>query len=552
MLLILTIFNVLLYSIIGHTYIKPAHVIHYNIQPGMAPNFNCIKVSGYVKGKQPGRYLLRAPQLASNVLFHTPKSELKITKTNDPTVFELAFSSQDELNFHYDICFNNPVRNIDGPILERELVAFAGKDILLTPEENRKDQALVSVDLSGFSEQFKTITSFNYNQRKFNISTSIEDLRASLLSWGNYNVDNLQVNQKNVYLVTTGEWSFFKKPPQTYIKDLISTQRNFWNDNDFDHYVIFLVKQKYNVSPRIFRGEHRHNYFIGLMPEDKNAFNMCLYSLSHETFHAWLGMKMKIELPQGGIQWFIEGFNDFYGLNLAHKSNLINMEDYITIYNLQMKHYFLSPLKLATHKTLRENFTVRSHFAQMQQLKGHMLAKNLRDKYRNEAQNKFDTALRDLFNQYTKEHWSYLTEARIDSIFSKHLGNEEWNKFKHTLAAGEPIEFSQSAFQPYATLEDKELDCPEFGFNLEKFEYQAIIADIDPTSNAYLAGLRNGNQVKFHSLDYKVHDKEVILIVSEYGNDKIITFKPNIVKKKVPQYVMVKGDVLEKRLKNRV
>jgi hypothetical protein len=53
-------------------------------------------------------------------------------------------------------------------------------------------------------------------------------------------------------------------------------------------------------------------------------------------------------------------------------------------------------------------------------------------------------------------------------------------------------------------------------------------------------------------MDFKSIDKVVTLEVKDKEVTRTILFKPNITKKMIPQYVLVKGDVFEKRLKNRV
>ncbi len=544
--------NVLFIASISNSQAMPKKYINYKIEP--ESRYSCINVSGTFNGEPSGEYLLRLPLGRPNINFSAERGDLKYVTTSDPTLLKVQNDPGEPIKFKYTFCNINPYRNIDFPIVEKDFVEFNVLPALITFEDNLKENVLIGIDLAEYSEKLKSVTSYNYNLKKFLITDSIEVFRESVIAIGDFNVDQFKVKGSIVHVVSNGKWSNLKKNPSSYIEGLINTQREFWNDYNFPIYVVFLMKQNLDYPvPKSIMGRHRHNVSIALMPEEKDQDSKILYALSHEAFHAWLGMKMKMELPQGKLQWFMEGFNDFYGLYLLKQSNLVSVKDYMDIYNIFMEDYQLSPIRSATNEIVKNQYQMHNEFGQLAQMRGHFSAKQLRDYLkRSHDENLFDLAIRELFARYQRDKWQNINEARIDEVFIEFIGPEKWKETKQFINGDKEIIFSPTAFSPFAKLADVEMDAPEFGFNVEKLIYDRIIEQVDTKSNAYKAGLREGDKVKYYQLDHKAPKKEVIIAVIDNGTEKIIKFKPKVVKKMVPQYVMVKGDVFEKRLRNRV
>lgn len=75
--------------------------------------------------------------------------------------------------------------------------------------------------------------------------------------------------------------------------------------------MVFLIQAPESFGYAL--GLHHENMLSAVMPdstqEEKQAKALML--LSHELFHAWLGLGIQIPLPQGNLQWFFEGINDY-------------------------------------------------------------------------------------------------------------------------------------------------------------------------------------------------------------------------------------------------
>ncbi len=509
---------------------------------------NCLDIQGTIKDNSNRQLTIRLAPVIQNLEIKHKGEIVKLEKTEDPYLIKVP-NNYKQVDFRYSVCQKNPIRNVNVPIIENKLIYFPTYQLLIYPETDVNKIIKINMDLSSISSNLKVVTSFNVNERKYSLDKSLKEFFNSAICIGDFDIKNITVKNKTIYLVTNGSWAYFQKPSEYYVERILTKLRHFWDDHEFPFYVVFLVKQAEPV-PRAALGKHWNNMVAILLPEEANMRTLALHSIAHESFHAWMGKKMKMSLPQGDLQWFWEGFTDYYGLSLAYESNLISIEDYIEIYNAFVKQYWFSPFRTATNEEIRKHYNDGGYYTLIAQLRGHIIAKQLSDKFANNQTNDFDNAMRDLFSQYKFQNKQNVTEEMIDSVFFKHLGRE-WADTKHIINNGGLLELSKNAFSPFAKLSEVEIDAPDFGFDLYEMLSKHVIANIQSDSEAYIAGLRNGQLLKETDLDFKSVDKVTTVKVDDHGTEKIIKFKPKVVKKKVPQYVMVRGDVFEKRLKNR-
>lgn len=229
-------------------YERLAHQTFYKIQPSFLNSNQCINVMGSVTGNVTGEYLLRVPNGLSNIRFFSKSGKLSNSYLKDSGVVNLKYSPGEDVMFSYDFCIQNPYRNIDSPIVENEMVAFNAESILITPENLLDDLASISMDLTLFPDSYKTINSFNNNQKKFALKTNIANFRNSYFLIGKIDVEEVKVKENSVFVVSNGNWSYFKQSPSVFMKRLVETQREFWKDNIFPHYVMFLIKQKEGLT----------------------------------------------------------------------------------------------------------------------------------------------------------------------------------------------------------------------------------------------------------------------------------------------------------------
>jgi predicted metalloprotease with PDZ domain len=81
----------------------------------------------------------------------------------------------------------------------------------------------------------------------------------------------------------------------------------------------------------------------------------------------------------------------------------------------------------------------------------------------------------------------------------------------------------------------------ELGFDFDKFAKDRVVADLDPNSSAYAAGLRNGQKRNGGvSLAFGDTTKVVELKVKDDEGEKTIKFLPIArTRLDIPQYVLV-------------
>lgn len=372
----------------------------------------------------------------------------------------------------------------------------------------------------------------------YDISQSINDFRNSMMIGSKNGIQTLSIMGQPVFIVIKGDWLYFKNNATSYLEKIITTQRNFWKDNDFPHYVITIIQQLTPDDEKYIFGTHKENVLTMSLPDGpEEKLPKVLWSLSHELFHAWLGMKIKIPLPQGDLQWFFEGVNDYYGLRLVLESGLISDLDYINIYNFLLKSYFISPLKYITNQQAAKYFSIKSPQGQMQEVRAHLLFKEFSNKLQKSNKEKLlDDAMRDIFHQFGHKELN-ISQAKLDEIFINYLGKDDWDELKSYLMQGKVIQVSPALFSKNAFLIEKEYEAPIFDFDVTALIQSRLIKSLDPKSVAFEAGLRNNQQVLDYFLDFESANGLAEILVKDASGEKAVRFiSRKTTKKVIPQF----------------
>lgn len=505
-------------------------------------NKNCLDINVHIKGNNSGKLILRTPPYAANIQFST-KGNLNY-KSLAEHVYEFTLNPNNNLVGHYQACHANATMNIHKPIVESDIIHFKTNDFLVTPETYDGGTKHFKILFNNFPEKFIFASSETLDDKKIEMIQSVEDFRSNVIVGSNHGMKKIRIKNNPVYLLTKGKWSYFNKDISYYLKKIISTQRDFWHDHNFPHYVVVFIQHEAPKGEKVLMGTHHKNVMSMVLPDgDKNKLPLALHSISHELFHAWLGFKIKIPLPQGDLQWFFEGITDYYGLAMLKKSGLITQNDYIKIYNDHLKSYSLSPLSFANNREIAKNYFLNDEYGHLATLRGHIIFKELNHKIEKNTpkENSLDSALKEVLNKFGNKQASQLTADELDKIFIPHVNKENWFMTKAYID-GKPILFSPDLFKHDAILINKLITAPNFGLDVEKLIKQKKIKSLQKKSVAYSVGLRENQKILDSLLDFSDPDRKAQILISEKGEPRIVKFKPDTTKKYIPQYKLFNSE----------
>lgn len=490
---------------------------------------SCLMMQGRLKSDQ-SFFKLRLPPGLSQFKLRT-KEKIELQKTNDPLVIHVINPKKVAIDFSYQYCMDNPQRDVNYPIIEKDFFYFFGAHALMMPEQELENKVSIHFDFEQLPKDAMIANSFNINQRRFERVESIHHLRSALFVAGNIKVETFWIKENPVYILTKGKWPYFNKKISDYLKPILVEQRNFWQEYSFPHYVIFLIQQNHPPIPKFSLGAHFHNAYVALLPAESDMLAEALYTLSHESFHAWLGEKVRFD-PNGDLKWFWEGFNDYYGLRFAYQSGTINYKKYIKLYNFLMMEYALSP---ALHFSSQRLQRFVSYYDFIAQIRGHLVAYQLHEKLKQQGKS-FDQAFKSLCHHYCQSGAPYLTFAAIDQHFNL-LFPSEWQWAKKIIEKGEVVDLLPAAFSDAKRIVCS-VEAPVFGFDVIKLIEEGVISNVNPHSHAFKAGLRSGQKVLGYHIDFKSATNQAVIYLAGNSVEKIAFF-PNKRKVDIPQYQLV-------------
>lgn len=521
--------------------------ITYKVKYQDVTNVNCISVTANFTPNKKGEIFIRIPPYITE--FQSSSSgEIKYQRINESNVYKFSTSSENNVIFSYQVCSENAKRYISHPIVEKELLYLRATDFLILPEAEINRTFKIKFDLSELPAHFKLLTSFNINEKVFEINENIAGLSELVIGTGRVEIKKILIKEQPIYIFLTENLPLNEKIIANTQK-IIEEQRSFWKDFKYPHYAVIFIPQVDSEEDRYFKGEHKKNAVIISHPKlEKERLPMFFWVLSHELFHSWLGINLKVPLPQGNLQWFFEGVNDYYGLLFAYKSGAINEKNYINLLNSFIKEYYVSPLNTASNNEIAKYFHFKGFYDKLAQIRGHLSFLNAlpvpfeQGKETLISPTPLDKSVKEIYEKYSKDHGGKLTISVMNKTFEKHFGADKWAEIKSHIFDGKILELSPALFAHHAILINKQQEVSNFGFDVSSYVKTHKIGPIATSSNAYKAGLRQGQVVIDDFLSLGQPNALNKMLIQEKNGQRIIEFKPDKMAKFVPQFVFFSPD----------
>ncbi len=497
---------------------------------------NCFDITVGLKGNREGKIIAKLPNNVEKITFNSKNGKISYKNTDNIYIFSLEPNSAMEGNYH--VCVSNQLRNIDFPIIEDGLFHFIAENLLILPDLDPKAIINVQFQFLNFPQNYTIATNHNLNQRDYYVKTSLRNLSRSIIAGGKLDVKTTFIKNRPIHMIVRGKWTFVDNDElRDFLQKMISLQRSFWDDYQFPHFVIMLFD---NSTPNGGGGLSASLYenVLSMVFTDTSKKNKPILfgSLSHELFHAWIGNKIRIPEPQGDLQWFFEGLNDFYGWQLALASGEITEHDYIEYYNSLLKEYALSPFKDFSNAEISKYFQLKSPIARLAMVRGHIVFMELLNNLQreNKSRKQLDLALQEIFHNYANNN--SLQAVNLSKILKKHVGKQIWTEAEKVLIYGDSISFSQNLFYKNAKLQNRSIEVPNFGFDTKTLVKEQKIRALEPKSKGALAGLKEDAKVIQYQIDMSGRISNTNIIINDSNGQKVINFVPEKIVKTIPRY----------------
>lgn len=293
------------------------------------------------------------------------------------------------------------------PINRKGIFYFEGYSGLLYPEMSDSTKIICTITYTGFDDNEFTGNSFFAGIRKKTFSTTTDHLLNSFYCAGAYRSQSVRIKGTNVIIAVAGKFQFSDQAVFNGISKIVAAERNFWKSNGSKYFFAALLQMDDQGNNG---GTAHYQSFVLFQSPDLKMDEGFLPLVSHEYFHNWLGIDLKMPQPSERYKWFSEGFTDYYSIKLLFKAGLITSGSFLTKLNAGIKSYYLSPYFSESNDAIAGKYWTDSQMRLLSYVRGLTIAFWLDNRISIKDSASLDNLMRELYHPQKKEQLFIKTE----------------------------------------------------------------------------------------------------------------------------------------------
>lgn len=421
------------------------------------------------------------------------------------------------------------------PILRDDYFHFIGEAFFVHPDWDDARPRRVMLRWGKTAEGWALCNSFGARQQVQVFTTTLSRLRNAVYLGGDFRVNKVVVRNRPVYVAIRGAWNFSDRKFLQVVRKVVDAERRFWDDHDFPHFLISLIPT--DQPHHSYGGTGLTDSFAAFVSSDRQIDWSLKHLLAHELFHTWNGGKIRAQKPEELIYWFTEGFTEYYSRLLLLRAGLITFDEYVETYNRVLREYYSSPFRhLGNHRILK-GYWNDERLRTLPYQRGDILAHNWNALIRagSRGRRSLDDLMAELFRAGRVEG-RLISHATIGELLRDRVGYDASRDITRYVDEGELIEPSETALGRGAKLERAKVERFDLGFDDQKSFASGRVQSVRRGSNAFHAGLRDGQRILCASIFYNNPSRDVEIRVRGHAGDRLIKFHPFAEPVIVPRY----------------
>ncbi len=473
----------------------------------------------------------------------SPTPGATLTPSRNPSRWLLGSRRPGPVSIEYDLHqdWSGPLRHPmeHRVILGPGLFEFTGENGLVTPVIAGSAPVIVTFDFTGLPPGDALVTSFGTDRHQ-QFTGRWSDVRNALFTGGDLRTRTLHVDGRPVLLALHGHWSFQPEEIVSEVESILHAERRLWNDTAIPYSAIVITPYDDPASGAAGSG---FTDVFNLFLSDTKTFSQDTASLlAHEAFHHWNpGGLGEVEDTQQ-IAWFGEGFTSFYQDLVLKQAGLLTEAEYLTRLNANIKAYRLSPRLHASNEDLQRIPSDSEHHFIYQQpyLRGAMIALWLNAEIARQSGGHRD--LTTLMLALRSERSQPLTADRIFRTSARFVDAATVAQLRRFALDGVTVPSAPGSLGQCVAFNDRPAWTFDLGFNPASLHRAGIVQGTQQGSNAWQAGVRDGQQLGGFSLWNGNAEREVTLTLRDTdGTREQLTFLPRGKLLLIPQAEQIPG-----------
>lgn len=420
------------------------------------------------------------------------------------------------------------------PVLEPDYFQLLADTALIKPALKRTAIVDAQFVWAHLPAGWSLATSFATDDPCQHFHGSWNKVKTALFVGGDYRIYHTSVMEKPLSFAIRGKWSFTDQEWISRVQEIIASERAFWHDNDFPYYLVTLSPLDQQGGST--GGSAYTDSFMMHLSRNGSLSYVTLSILAHETFHIW--NPYKIGGGSGGaLYWFQEGFTVYYTDRMLFRAGMLSFPEYVERTNEKIRQYELSPARNISNKDLTARYEKDRSLSRVPYEHGMMVAQWLDWRIREHSRNRvsLDAMMFELV-QHGQDAKFRLTNHGLLQIAGEYLDRGDRQLLRRFVEKGETIPVPESALGPCVRLETDEIPEFELGMDAEILRDKNIVANVKPGSEAFKAGLRDGQKIVRTSVYWNDTSKLVKLTVRAADGDHAFEYYPRGPLRNIPQF----------------
>jgi len=427
----------------------------------------------------------------------------KITKNADSNRIEIKHSKKLKyLEFEY-ILTQDTKLPLDAdktyrPVIQKEYFSVFSHNLFMLPEHlDKKNDNLIhiKIDWEDFPKNYTIHNSFGSNQKTQKLDINRDEFHSGIFIGGDYKIYPIEIQKNKVYLATRGDWvSLNDIRIVELLKKTISVQRNFWKDHSQKYFTVTMQPFPMENGSSFLGTGLTNSFATAISNNSYTHIQQLAHIFNHELLHNWIGHTIK-KANEEEQYWFSEGFTDYYTIKNIASNNILELDEafFIEEFNTIVKNLFGSPVREAPNSEINyENFWSDRDYEKLPYRRGALFAFYLDYRIRRKTNNELslDHLMREFLKDavekkqkinhpYFIKKVNHFLQEDISSFFEKHIENGVLMDLEAIYKEFD-FEFTSIAAVFYR------------GYTLDSSN--GLISDVDRNSNAFKAGMRDGDK----------------------------------------------------------
>jgi predicted metalloprotease with PDZ domain len=451
----------------------------------------------------------------------------KIKNTKEPHIKVIHHKANEQITIHYAIELlsdNIGPDNYFRPIGDSSYFYGIGHALFIIPSQYNSQEKM-TLKWKDAPPHWKIANSFGQALMTQDVLGTPYDLKAGAYLAGEFQMVECHAGQHPIHIALRGNWPFSPDELTALIQQIFTSQRNFWNDNDFPHYLVSVIPIHTKNCTGGIALTNTFSLFLNSNYSKQDFLKRLAKLISHEHFHTWNGHKIWFSEPERSMYWFTEGFTEYYSVKLNYQHGITSQEEYAEHVNEILRDYFSSPAHHASNETIVQSFWSDFSIQRLPYNRGFALALYLDTKIQSQAGSfSLDHFMHALL-ELTKQKRLPFSSKDLSELMAHYIDQDDLHLIKECIIQGKTIPVFQHALGS-----DYHLEWVDYvGFNVKESLAKGIIEGVTHASIPFQAGLRNGLKI----LHFK-QDKTRVTVTLVNRNTISYDLKEL---KQVPQYI---------------